>query len=87
MCELPTEEMVSRGPWPGSTPEEKEKTIWSYHIRPRELAEFAAEMNVKQLVTMHERNYTDPYVPDALMNEFRRDYAGVVFSSRDGDVF
>ena len=27
------------------------------------------------------------YEPDALMDEFKRDYAGVVYSARDGDVF
>jgi ribonuclease BN (tRNA processing enzyme) len=86
-CELSTEDMVSNANWGGSTLQEKQKTIWSYHIKPKELAEFATSMNVKTLVTMHERNYTDPYEPDALMNEFKRDYGGVVFSSRDGDIF
>ncbi len=86
-CELSTEDMVGNANWGGKTLEEKEKTIWSYHIRPKELAAFATEMKVKQLVTMHERNYTDPYVPDALMDEFKRDYKGVVYSSRDGDVY
>jgi len=71
----------------GATVEDKARTIWSYHIRPRELADFATEMNVKQLVTMHERNYTDPYDPDALMKEFKRHYSGTVYSARDGDVF
>lgn len=86
-CELSTEDMLCNANWGGPTLEDKQKTIWSYHIRPKELAELTTRMNVKQLVTMHERNYTDPYVPDALMNEFKRDYAGVVYSSRDGDVF
>jgi len=86
-CELSTEDMLGNANWGGPTLEAKQKTIWSYHIRPRELAEFAAETNVGTLVTMHERNYTDPYVPDALMDEFKRDYAGVVYSSRDGDIF
>ena len=86
-CELSTEDMVANANWGGSTLEEKQKTIWSYHIKPKELAEFATSMNVKTLVTMHERNYTDPYEPDALMNEFKRDYDGVVYSSRDGDIF
>jgi ribonuclease Z len=86
-CELSTEDMIANANWGGSTLEEKAQTIWSYHIRPKELAEFATEMKVKTLVTMHERNYTDPYVPDALMNEFKRDYSGIVYSSRDGDVY
>lgn len=86
-CELSTEDMLSNANWGGPTLKEKEKTIWSYHIKPKELAEFAEKMNIKTLVTMHERNYTDPYVPDALMDEFKRDYAGVVYSSRDGDIF
>ena len=86
-CELSTEDMIGNAIWGGATQEEKEKTIWSYHIKPKELAEFASEMNVKQLVTMHERNYTDPFEPDALMNEFKRDYKGMVYSSRDGDIF
>ena len=86
-CELSTEDLIGSAPWGGSTLEEKEKTIWSYHIKPKELADFATKMNVKQLVTMHERNYTDPYVPNALMDEFKRDYAGSVYSARDGDVF
>ena len=86
-CELSTEDNVGNANWGGSTKEEKAKTIWKYHIRPKELADFANEMNVKQLVTMHERNYTDPYQPDALMEEFKRDYAGAVYSARDGDVY
>jgi len=85
--ELSTQDMVANANWGGTTLEQKEKTIWSYHIRPKELADFATEMKVKQLVTMHERNYTDPYEPNALMDEFKRDYLGVVYSSRDGDVF
>ena len=86
-CELSTEDMIANANWGGETVEEKAKTIWSYHIRPKELADFATEMNVKQLVTMHERNYTDPYEPDALMREFKRHYSGPVHSARDGDVF
>jgi ribonuclease Z len=86
-CELSTEDNIGNANWGGSTVEEKAKTIWSYHIRPKELAEFALEMNVKTVVTMHERNYTDPFEPDALMNEFKRDYPGRVYSARDGDIF
>ena len=86
-CELSTEDMLAKANWGGPTLEDKQRTIFSYHIRPKELAEFATNMNVKTLVTMHERNYTDPFEPDALMNEFKRDYSGVVYSSRDGDVF
>lgn len=85
--ELSTEDNLGNANWGGETLEQKQKTIWSYHIRPKELAEFATRMNVKSLVTMHERNYTDPFEPDALMNEFKRDYKGVVYSSRDGDIF
>ena len=85
--ELSTEENLINANWGGATLEEKQKTIWSYHLRPKELAEFATRMNVKTLVTMHERNYTDPFEPDALMNEFKRDYDGMVYSSRDGDIF
>lgn len=85
--ELSTEDNLINANWGGDTLREKQKTIWSYHITPKELAEFATRMNVKTLVTMHERNYSDPFMPDALMNEFKRDYEGVVYSSRDGDVF
>jgi ribonuclease BN (tRNA processing enzyme) len=86
-CELSTEDLVGNANWGGSTPEQKAETIWSYHIRPKELADFATEMNVKQLVTMHERNYSDPYEPDALMDEFKLNYKGAVYSARDGDVY
>lgn len=85
--ELSTEDNLGNANWGGATLEEKQRTIWSYHIRPKELAEFATRMNVKTLVTMHERNYTDPFEPDALMNEFKCHYDGVVYSSRDGDIF
>ena len=86
-CELSTEDMLANANWGGPTLEDKQKTIFSYHIRPKELADFATEMNIKTLVTMHERNYTDPHEPDALMNEFKRHYSGIVYSSRDGDIF
>ena len=87
VSELSTEDNLGNANWGGPTIEDKQKTIWSYHIKPRELADFATRMNVKTLVTLHERNYTDPFEPDALMNEFKRDYDGLVYSSRDGDVF
>jgi len=86
-CELSTEDNLIHANWGGPTLEDKQQTIWTYHLRPKELAEFARRMHVKTLVTMHERNYTDPFDPNALMKEFKRDYEGVVYSSRDGDVF
>lgn len=86
-CELSTEDWLWNANWGGATLEEKQKTIFSYHIRPQELADFATRMGVKTLVTMHERNYSEPFEPDALMDEFKRDYSGLVYSSRDGDIF
>lgn len=52
-----------------------------------ELANLAAQANVKVLVLLHESNYSSPYEPNALLEEIKQFYKGEVISSRDGDVF
>lgn len=86
-CELASVETVGNATWGGATPEEKAKTIWAYHMKPDRLAELASSANVKTLVLHHECNYSDPFEPDALVNELKRVYDGHVISARDGDIF
>lgn len=74
-------------PWGGMSLEEKEEIIWAYHLKPEELANLAAQANVKLLALLHESNYSSPYDPNALLDEIKQFYKGEVISSRDGDVF
>ena len=87
VSELCSEQDVGKAPWGGMSLEEKEEIIWSYHLKPRELAQLAAQAEVKQLVLIHESNYSSPFDPDALLGEIKQFYKGEVISSRDGDVF
>ncbi len=87
VSELCSEQDVGKAPWGGMSLEEKEEIIWSYHLKPRELAQLATRANVKLLVLIHESNYSHPYHPNALLEEIKQFYAGEVISSRDGDVF
>ena len=61
--------------------------VWSYHLKPRDLAALATKAKVKRLVLIHESNYSDPYEPEALLKEIKKFYDGDVVSSRDGDIF
>ena len=85
--ELTTVENLKNAVWGGTSFEEKQEIIWSYHMKPKELAELATEASVKRLVLIHECNYSEPYDNLALLNELKRDYTGEAFSSRDSDVF
>ena len=87
VSEMGSEDTVRNSPWGGMSPEEKERVVWSYHIKPRDLAELATKARVKRLVLIHESNYSDPYDPEALLKEIKQFYKGDVISSRDGDVF
>jgi len=87
VTELATEENVHNSPWGGLSAEEKERVIWSYHMKPSDLADLATKAKVKQLVLIHESNYSKPYDPLALLNEMKKVYPSAVVSSRDGDVF
>lgn len=87
LSELCTDENLANAVWGGVTPEEKEEIIWAYHLKPLELAELAMEANVRQLVLMHELNYSNPFDPEALLEEIKRVYAGEVISSRDSDIY
>jgi ribonuclease Z len=87
VSEICSEEDVAKAPWGGISDEEKNRIIWSYHIKPRELARLAKEANVKLLVLIHESNYSSPYDSDAILKEIKQFYDGNVISSRDGDVF
>lgn len=86
-CELASVETVDNATWGGSTPEEKAKTVWAYHMKPHELAGLASGANVKTLVLHHECNYSEPFDTEALLEEMRRVYDGNVISARDADVF
>lgn len=85
--ELASLETVGNATWGGGTPEEKEETVWAYHMKPDNLARLATEAGVKTLVLHHECNYSDPFDPEALLNEMKKQYKGNVISARDGDVF
>lgn len=87
VTELATEENVHNSPWGGLSAKMKERVVWSYHMKPSDLAELATKANVKQLVLIHESNYSKPYDPLALLKEIKKIYASPVESSRDGDVF
>jgi ribonuclease Z len=87
VTELASEDNVHNSPWGGLSDQEKERVIWSYHMKPRDLAKLASEAEVKQLVLIHESNYSKPYDPLALVNEMKKEYSGKVSSSRDADVF
>ncbi len=87
VTELCTEDNIDKSPWGGMSVEEKNRTIWSYHLKPSILADFAIQANVKTLVLVHESNYSFPYEVDSLYNELKRYYQGKVISSRDSDVF
>ena len=58
-----------------------------FHIESRHLGRLAARAGVGTLVLHHEQNYSDPFNPDALVEEARETFQGPVISARDGDVF
>jgi ribonuclease Z len=59
-----------------------------YHTTTEELAGIAKQVKPRLLVLYHEQNWSDPYEPDALVEEIRRfGYDGQVVSARDGDVY
>ena len=87
VSELCTLDNIGKSPWGGMSLEEKEKVIWSYHVKPKDLANLALKAKVKKLVLIHESNYSSPYDPEALLEEIKQYYQGEVISSRDGDVF
>lgn len=85
--EICSEANVAKAPWGGISEEEKQKIIWAYHVKPRELADLAREARVKTLVLIHESNYSNPYEVDALEREMREAYDGHMVASRDADIF
>ena len=87
VSELCSLDNVGNSPWGGMSLAEKEEIIWSYHLKPQDLADLAFEANVKTLVLLHESNYSSPFDSEALLKEIKQFYKGEVFSSRDGDVF
>jgi ribonuclease BN (tRNA processing enzyme) len=84
LCSLQT---LEKAPWGGLSSEEKAEIIWSYHLKPQELARLALEANVKQLVLIHESNYSSPFIQETLLEEIKHFFPGQVISSRDGDFF
>ena len=88
VTEAHTEDNFHRVLWGGETEEERKQTIFGlYHMRPSLLAELARKAGVKTVVLYHEGNLSHPFESEALLNEVKRHYEGVVYSSRDGDVF
>ncbi len=87
VMEVATEAGLRHAPWAGATLAEKEKVMWRFHIRPRELADIARRAKVKRLVLYHVQNYSDPFDPEALLKEVRQHYEGEVELARDGDIF
>lgn len=58
-----------------------------FHIESRHLGRLAARAGVGTLVLHHEQNYSDPFNPNALVEEVGETFHGTVISARDGDVF
>jgi ribonuclease BN (tRNA processing enzyme) len=87
VSELCTQKNLGNAPWGGMDEVEKEKIIWAYHLKPRELAQLASAAAVKLLVLTHESNYSSPYDPLALVDEIKEYYSGKVISARDSDIF
>ncbi len=87
VTELCSEENVTKAPWGGLSNKEKEKIIWSYHLKPRELADLAIKARIKNLILIHESNYSTPFGINELYTELQRIYKGKLISSRDADVF
>ena len=87
VSEICSKDALPNAPWGGLSEEEKERIIWSYHIKPEELARLAEEAGVGTLILIHESNYSKPYRHEALLEEMKKHYHGTVYSSRDADVF
>ena len=59
-----------------------------FHTTTKELAEIAIKAKPKLLVLYHEQNWSDPYEPQALVEEIHRfGYDGRVLSAQDLDVY
>ncbi|MBN2861192.1 MAG: MBL fold metallo-hydrolase [Sphaerochaetaceae bacterium] len=87
VTEICSQETLPNAPWGGLSEQEKEDIIWSYHLKPSELAELADREGIGRLILIHESNYSLPYRSEALFEEMRTYYSGEMVSSRDADVF
>ncbi len=87
VMEVATEADLVNAPWGGSSLEQKQRVMWDYHIKPRELADIARKAKVKLLVLYHVQNYANPHDGDALLKEVRQFYDGPVVLGRDGDIY
>ncbi|MEY4565997.1 MAG: hypothetical protein RLY14_967, partial [Planctomycetota bacterium] len=88
--EAVTEDGIPFAPWGGNTVEQKKKTIFSYHIPPRDLVRLKEESGVKSIVLIHEQYYSRPeeYRREALLEEIiRAGMKGPIYSSIDGDIY
>ena len=88
--EAVTEEGIPYAPWGGNTVEQKKKTIFSYHIPPKDLVRVKEESGVKSIVLIHEQYYSGPgeYRREALLEEIKRaGMKGPIYSSIDGDIY
>jgi len=87
IMEVATEADLANAPWGGNSLAKKEKVMWAYHIKPRELAEIATKAQVRLLVLYHVQNYSDPFDGEALLKEIRQFYRGDVVQGRDSDIY
>lgn len=88
--EAVTDENIGYAPWGGKTLEQKRKTIFSYHIPPKDLVRVKKESGVKSIVLIHEQYYAPPeeYRREALLEEIKRaGMPGPIYSSIDGDIY
>ena len=88
-AEAVTEEGVCYALWGGNTIEQRRKTIFSYHIPPKDLVRLKEESGVKSIVLIHEQYYSKPgeYRREALLEEIKRaGMKGPIYSSIDGDI-
>lgn len=58
-----------------------------FHIESQHLGRLATRAGVGTLVLHHEQNYSEPFNPNALVEEVSETFRGPVISARDGDVF
>lgn len=76
--------------WGGEDLSTKVKTVGAYHLFPRFLVELKKKSGVKQIVLIHEQNFSPPEKFDrlGLLKEIRSaGLKGPLFSSLDGDVY
>lgn len=76
-------------PWGGKTLKEKEKIIGAYHMFPKDLKKVQQDSGVKNIVMVHEQNYSpaDSYSRLGLLHEMQEAGVKNIYSAMDGDLY